>query len=249
MPAAVLAALPEQIVDPYAADPVLTKLLDEVDQDVSHTVDAMIANDLIVTVGNLAKLPSQQELQALGYDIVDVRADRRSRGPEAAQPFQRRTGSNSVPDQSPPDLHILADQSFGVSQGLAVHLHQQLASSSNFMTNLDFHHADGLLDTQVTISGNQPLNGSQIMHLTYNGATFLALASDLQLGMVAKGGLGTLDDFRTSSNQLAGPLVRIKLLGSNTSLNAETGYSFRLQSDSLAPFDRFHLNFNLSVKL
>lgn len=132
---------------------------------------------------------------------------------------------------------------------LAVGVEQRFADSRNMATNIKLRHMSGPVDLQVDVRGNKSLANPNPMHFTYNSSAFYKVNSALALGMVARGDLGTLDDFAPLARHDAGAVARLKLLGKDKSLSAETGYDMRLGPGSANQPGRSYVNLNFNWKL
>lgn len=132
---------------------------------------------------------------------------------------------------------------------LAVGVEQRFADARNMATNVKLRHMSGPVDLQVDVKGNKSLANPNPMHFTYNSSAFYRLNSALALGMVARGDLGTFDNFAPLARHDAGAVARLKLLGKDKSLSAETGYDMRLGPGSANQPNRTYVNLNFNWKL
>lgn len=126
---------------------------------------------------------------------------------------------------------------------------QRFADARNMATNVKLRHMSGPVDVQVDVKGNKSLSNPNPLRLTYNSSAFYRLNSALALGMVARGDLGTLDDFAPLARHDAGAVARLKLLGKDKTLSVETGYDMRLGPGSATQPGRTYANLNFNWKL
>lgn len=220
-----------------AVDDAFPAFVDDMVDLIGRKLDAGVADEVLASIGRLSK-GSAGRLATLTHKAG------------AADPFRARA-PGAIPGDAP-DLTFdrLTNHSFGSSRVLAVGVTQKLRNNfTNLATDVNLHHTTGPLDVQVKVSGNQGLNMAQSMSVTYDSAALLDVSPNLEVGMVARGGLGTLGALAPSTDQVAGPIARIKLFGNGTSMSAETGYTFRMRQESDPSLNRFHAKLNLNVKL
>ena len=132
---------------------------------------------------------------------------------------------------------------------LSLGVEQRFADARNMATNLKLRHMSGPVDLQVDVKGNKSLANPNPMHFSYNSSAFYRLNSALMLGMVARGDLGTFENFAPLARHDAGAVARLKLLGKDKSLSAETGYDMRLGPGSANQPNRTYVNLNFNWKL
>lgn len=143
----------------------------------------------------------------------------------------------------------LGKYDLGNAKRVAVAVQQRFADSRNLAANLKLRHMSGPVDVQVDVKGNKSLINQNPMRFSYSSSAFYQLNSALALGMVARGDLGTLDDFAPAARHDAGAVARLKLLGKNSALSVETGYDMRLGPGSAAQPSRTYANLNFNWKL
>jgi hypothetical protein len=143
----------------------------------------------------------------------------------------------------------LGTYKLGDPRVLAVGVEQRFADARNMATNVKLRHMSGPVDLQVDVRGNKSLANPNPLHFSYNSSAFYRLNSALALGMVARGDLGTLDDFAPLARHDAGAVARLKLLGKDKTLSVETGYDMRLGPGSANQPGRTYANLNFNWKL
>jgi hypothetical protein len=170
----------------------------------------------------------------------------------AADPFRARN-PEPVEGDTGFALADLTSHSLGAPHALGVELTDTLDTSS-FGTQLKLRHASGPVDVTLHVSGNKALHAADPMQLNYDGSAIVTVTRAFQLGMVARGDLGTFSALSTQANQIGGPVARLKLGKESDkpgaiSLAAETGMAFPLDRASDAAADRFHARIKLDLKL
>jgi len=144
----------------------------------------------------------------------------------------------------------LGKQSFGSPDLLAIGVEQKFADSRTMATQVRLRHASGPIDVQVNLNGAKPLASANPMQLSYNSSAIYHVNSVLELGMIARGSLGSLGDFSPYDRQHdAGALARLKLLGKDRVFSAETGYDKKLGPGTENLPGQFHMNLNFNWKL
>lgn len=169
-----------------------------------------------------------------------------------ADPFRAKAPADAPVYGGTALAQALAAQKLGRENLLAIGIAQKFASSTSYQTDLALRHVSGPVDVDVKVTGDQPLANHAPMALQYDGAALVAVVPQVQLGVAAKGPLGTLQAPTTQTgDQIAGPLMRLKLQHRNLSLSTDAGYDFRLNpAASLNPdADRFHVKVGLNIKL
>jgi len=162
--------------------------------------------------------------------------------------YSQRRGA-MFPD---PGLQIaqLGKQDFGSPDLLAITLEQRLADSRTMATQLRLRHASGPIDLRVDLRGAKPLTTANPMQLSYTSSALYRVNSALELGMIARGSLGSLGDFSPYARQHdAGALARLKLLGKDRSFSAETSYDKKLGPGTENLPGQFRMNLNFNWKL
>jgi hypothetical protein len=218
-----------------AVDQAFPAFVDTLFDTVGRDLDAGVADEVLASVGRV----SQMRMAML---VAKARAGE-------VDPF-RAKAPGALPGDAPDyTFDSLTNHQFGSNRFVAVGISQKVQNFSSLATDVNLRHTTGPLDVQVKVSGNQGLNMAQSMNVTYDSIALLDLSQNVELGMVAKGSLGTLGAFTPASDQEAGPIARIKLFGSGTNVSAETGYSFRTRQENDPNLNRFHAKLNLNVKL
>lgn len=239
---------PEHIVPPEllpplvgdsAVDDAFPAFVNDLVDEVGRSFDATLADGVLASVGR----ESRDSIIRLAQLTRQIHA-------RDADPFHARAPGALPGDAADMSWDRLTNHNFGSARRLAVGVNQRFNGFSSLTTDVNLHHATGPLDVQVKVSGYQGLNMAQSMSVSYDTAALLDLNQNLKIGMVAHGGLGTLGNLTSANgNGEAGPIARIKLFGTGTSLSAEGGYTFRIRQESDASLNRFHANLNLNVKL
>lgn len=160
-----------------------------------------------------------------------------------------RHGKNNMFPDPGVRFQDLGTYKLGDPSLLAVGIEQRFADARNMATNVKLRHMSGPVDLEVDVKGNKSLATPNPMHLSYNSSAFYRLNSALALGMVARGDLGTFDNFAPLARHDAGAVARLKLLGKDKSLSAETGYDMRLGPGSANQPNRTYVNLNFNWKL
>ena len=207
-----------------------------------HALDAELAADVLAGLGRATGLAD------IGTTLLTHKASPASTS--AASPFKAKAPPAVLADASAPQpIAELANQRFGTAQGLALQVSQRFASSSAFATDVALAHAAGPLDIRFDLTGNKALSASSPMALSYASSALVAVGPVLTLGMVAHGDLGTTNALAPGTDQIAGPVAKLRLLGQRASLNAETGYNSHVMPGNAPMPGQFHMNLNFNVKL
>ena len=218
-----------------AVDNGFPAFVDTLFETAGRDLDAGVADEVLATVGRMSR-GRMATLVAKGQA-------------REVDPF-RAKAPGSLPGDAPDyTLDSLTNHRFGSDRVLAVGVSQKLQNFSSLATDVNLRHTTGPLDVQVKVSGNQGLNMAQSMSVTYDSTALLDLSQNLEVGMTARGSLGTLGALTPADDQVAGPIARIKLFGNGTNVSAETGYSFRMRQENDPNLNRFHAKLNLNVKL
>jgi len=138
---------------------------------------------------------------------------------------------------------------FALPGSVALGLEQKFADSRTLATQMRLSRAAGPVDLTMNVKGNKTLVSDKPMRLSYDSAALVHVNSALALGMVAKGDLGTLNDFAPYARHDAGAVARLKLKGKYSSLSAETGYDVRMGPGSDVSPTRLYMNLNFNWKL
>lgn len=227
------------LVGETAVDDAFPAFVNDLVDEVGRSFDASLADGVLASVGRESR-DSVIRLALLTHKVSARDAD----------PFHAHAPGALPGDAADMSWNQLTNHNFGSSNRLAVGVNQRFNGLSSVTTDVNLHHTTGPLDVQVKVSGYQGLNMAQSMSVTYDSAALLDLNQNLKVGMVAHGGLGTLGNLTSANgNGEAGPIARIKLFGTGTSLSAEGGYTFRIRQETDPSLNRFHANLNLNVKL
>lgn len=235
-PRAALAILAEP-VSTQAVDEDIAAQSDALSQDIGRAIDATIAQSIAATGGYTGfGMMTWLAGASNGQRAIVVNGYSRPKGAMFADPGVQWSQ--------------LAKQEFGSPETLAVGVEQKFADSRNMATQVRLRHVAGPVDVRVIVKGTKPLATADPMQISYDSSAIYQVSSALELGMVAKGSLGSLGDFTPGARQHnAGALARIKLLGKDRTLSAETGYDMRLGPGTENLPGRFHMNLNFNWKL
>ena len=207
----------------------------------STAIDSDLANR-ILAAGII--LPTSKPSRASGRPLIIMGRIR----PAAANPGAKPAAGPPDPD---PGLTLasLASQKFGRPDTLTLGLSEHVDDGPALNTNFEMRHARGPLDVDFNLTGTQRLTAEKPMQLAYTGAAFVSLGESLKVGMTAKGDLGTISAPSPFREQTGSAVAKLKLLGKNSVLTAETGYDFPLGAPGSASQSQFHMNLNLNLKL
>jgi len=200
--------------------------------------DAALASDLMAGLGHATGLADIAQ-PTLTHATASL----------APSPFKAKVPDAALADAGPPIPANLGNHSFGSADRLALAVNQHFASSSAFATDVALAHAAGPLDIHFDLTGNKALSGGAPVALSYASSALVAVGPVLAVGMVAHGDLGTTADLAPGTDQIAGPVAKLRLIGQRASLNAETGYNFHMNPGATPMPGQFHMNLNLDVKL
>ena len=144
----------------------------------------------------------------------------------------------------------LGKQEFGSPDRLTIGVEQKFADARTMATQIRLRHTAGPVDVRVNVKGATPLATANPMQLSYDSSALYRVTSGLELGVVARGSLGSIDDIRiTESQHNASALARFKLTGKDRSLSAETSYDKRLGPGAENQPGQFRMNLNFNWKL
>jgi len=229
------------LADPITAQGVEEDMAAQADAlaiDIGRGIDAALAQSIAAT-GQFTGL--------FAMNWLDATNPPKGR-PIVTNAYSQRHGA-MFPDPGVP-LSALGKQEFGRPDALAVGVEQSFADSRTMATQVKLRHTAGPVDVQVNVKGAKPLATADPMQITYDSSAIYRVNSVLELGMIAKGSLGSVGDFTPGAREHdAGALARLKLLGKDRSLSAETGYDMRLGPGSENLPGRFHMNLNFNWKL
>ncbi|RVU03632.1 hypothetical protein EOE18_15035 [Novosphingobium umbonatum] len=138
---------------------------------------------------------------------------------------------------------------FALPGSVALGVEQKFADARTWATQMRLSRVAGPVDLAVNVKGNKTLVSDKPMRLSYDSTALVHVNSALAFGMVAKGDLGTLDNFAPYTRHDAGAVARLKLKGKYSSLSAETGYDVRMGPGSDTMPSRVYMNLNFNWKL
>jgi hypothetical protein len=150
---------------------------------------------------------------------------------------------------SAPTLATLAHPTFGNHDGMAISINPRLVQSGALNTDIRISHSSEILDAGFNLATQQSLLTADPMAVRYDGRALVKFGPTLQMGVAARGSLGTLTAPTLAGNELAGPLLHINLIDSNLSLMSDMGYDFGLNPLSAAARTQFHAKLDLKLKL
>jgi hypothetical protein len=215
------------------------------------------------TMVELARLDADLSAKLGDYDLVFNRdlIDRivRSAGDAVRALPQPKTGPAVVADafQVRPPASVLAMPTltarlhprFGDGGTMAVSVNPHLDQSGALDTDIHLRHSDALVDAGFNLATQQSLIAADPMALRYDGQALVRFGPAVQMGLAAKGTLGTLAAPTLSGNETAGPLLHIGLIDSRLSLVSDLGYDFGLNPLSALSRTQFHAKLDLKLKL
>jgi hypothetical protein len=209
------------------ADPAVTRLIAAIEQ----SFDAVLADNILNSVGD-------------GRVMAD--------GPAKPRPG-RSIGSYIVklaPGTPTPSLiSALANPRFGTDDLMAVSIQPRLVPSGALNTDIRFSHRSDLLDAGFNLATQRSLITADSTAMRYDGRALVKFGSVLQLGMAARGTLGTLAAPSLTGQESAGPLFHLNLIDRNISLVTDMGYDFDLNPLNTVPRNQFHAKLDLKLKL
>jgi hypothetical protein len=217
------------------ADPAVTRLIAAIQQ----SFDAALADNILNSVED-------------GRVMAD--------GPAKPRPA-RSVGSHIVklaPDAPARSLiGALANPKFGTDDLMAVSIQPRLVPSGALNTDIRFSHSSALVDAGFNLATQRSLITADSMAMRYDGRALVKFGPAVQLGMAARGTLGTLAAPTLTGQETAGPLFHLNLIDRNLSLVTDMGYDFDLNPLNAAtrgPFNavnrnQFHAKLDLKLKL
>lgn len=166
--------------------------------------------------------------------------------PDSADPFRAAAPSAQAGGFG---LSALAKESAGSEHGIAFNVAQRFASSNSFSSDFTLRHAAGPIDTSVEVTGVQVFAPGQPMALSYRSQALLAVMPAVQVGVSARGALGTLTTPSPEGTQVAGAVMQVHLLGHHTSLSTDAGYDFGFGPMAMVMPDHVHVKLDFNMKL
>ena len=146
-------------------------------------------------------------------------------------------------------LAMLGNASFGSRDAVAVNIKPQLVSSSEFKTDVQLRHSGDWVDAGLDLAASQSLTAPDPASVRYDSHALVNIVPDMQLGVVARGSLGTVASPVLGRDGVAGPLLRFNMDDHNLSFGSDLGYDFDLNPANLAARNQVHFKLNLKLKL
>lgn len=184
-------------------------------------------------------------LQSVGEATRLAAADHQPGAKPPINPFRVRQPAN-LPDGG---LAALGNASFGSRDAVAVNIKPRLVSSSEFKTDVQLRHSGDWVDAGVDLAASQSLTAPDPARVQYDSHALFNIVPDMQVGVVARGSLGTVSSPVLGRDGVAGPLLRFNVADRNLSLGSDLGYDFDLNPANLAARNQVHFKLNLKLKL
>lgn len=146
-------------------------------------------------------------------------------------------------------LAAIANPSFGSRDSVAVSITPRLVSSTELHTDIRLRHSGDLVDAGFDLAASQSLVSPDPARVRYDSHALVSVAPAMQLGLAARGSLGTVAAPMLGRDGIAGPLLRLNLTDSNLSLGSDLGYDFDLNPANAAARNQVHFKLNLKLKL
>ena len=228
--------LPVVQPEPVDLDAVARAALDEFEP----RFEAMQTENILAAIGSVARI-----------GLPPVRSARGTGGPD--DPFTVKTPGSVRP---PPTLAQIANPSFGSHNGVAVSIAEKIvATGPNALgMNADIHmeHQAGAVDAALDLAGRSNFAVPDPMAVSYDGHALVALNRIMQVGVAARGSLGTISAPGFVGTQTAGPRFRLNLADQNLTLASDVAYDFGLNqgpNQSGTTLMRPQLKMQMSLKL
>jgi len=219
---------PDLTTTPLSAqDPAVTRLIAAIDQ----SFDSALAHNILSSVKN-------------GQMMAD--------GPAKPRPPRRGTGYILKTAQAPPaspGLAALANPSFGESDAMAISIRPRLVPSGALNTDIRLSHSGEYFDAGFNLAAQRSLIAAEATAMRYDGQALVKFGPAMQLGVAASGTLGTVGAPTLAGQEMAGPLLHLKLIDRNLSLVTDMGYDFGLNPPSATARNQFHAKLDLKLKL
>lgn len=193
--------------------------------------DAVLTENILKAVGDATRL---------------ARVADKHRAGAPGDPF-RVTGADTA--FGPADKARLVTPTFGSRDLVAVSISPRLASASAFNTDIRFDHSSEWIDAGFDLAAQQSLTTTDPMAVRYDGRALVKVGPTVQLGVAARGSLGTLAAPTLNGNEVAGPLFHLNLIDQNVSLVSDLGYDFTLNPITTPVRNQFHAKLNFRLKL
>ncbi|NBC36060.1 hypothetical protein GTZ99_05755 [Novosphingobium sp. FSY-8] len=192
----------------------------------------------------LAATPDDLE-QSLSAVMADAILGRRLRA--AALPTAPHRAA-PTPHDDGFDWRRLTSGQFGLGDGTDLRLSQQLGAKS-YDTSLKVQHASGPLDVVVTMQGSKSLTADAPMALRYDSAAWMRVLPALQVGVRARGDLGSTSGLTVRPDQTASAMARLQLRQGRSEISAETNYSVPVGETSASAVNRLRASITLKRRL
>jgi len=171
--------------------------------------------------------------------------------PDLREAFAAKPPQTLRPD---PSLATLANPTFGTREGVAVSVAGAIVptdkQSSGLNTDIRISHKAGGVDAAFNLAGRQDFNVPDPMAVSYDGHALVDVAPAVQLGVAARGSLGSVSALALGNTQTAGPLLHLDLNDSNhLSLSSDVGYDFGLNTVNATNRSQVHVKMALKIKL
>ena len=203
--------------------------------DFDQAFDAQLTGNILQSIGLATRLGGRAP---------------KPRGPDLRDAFTARLPQALRLD---PSLATLANPTFGTREGLVVSVADELVptakGSSGINTDIHISHESGGVDAAFNLAGRQDFNMPDPMAVSYDGHALVNVGPAVQLGVAARGTLGSVSALALGNTQTAGPLLHLNLIDSNLSLSSDVGYDFGLNPINPTNRSQVHLKLALKIKL
>jgi len=131
--------------------------------------------------------------------------------------------------------------------GFNIQVHNGMVGTHATDFRLEMTRLSSLMDMRLEIQGDKSLQQGTGMALTYDGTAFLFPDAPVELGVVSKGGMGTLGDPAPIEDDFAGPAARLCLPGLGWGPTAETSFLFKMAEKGIPARNQFSMRLNLAL--